>query len=160
MQRTEDQLRQALEKQETLTHEMSHRVKNLFALTAAMIQQSLKGSATKEEMAEALSGRLAALASAHSLVLRNAAFTDETIDLKELVAAVVKPHDHAKTRENSRIAMKGPSLTCNEQNASAIALVFNELATNAVKYGSLSGALGSVDITWTVQEQCGAFPLD
>jgi two-component sensor histidine kinase len=155
MQRTEDRLRQALEKQETLTHEMSHRVKNLFALTDAIIRQTLKGSATKEEMAEALSGRLGALASAHSLVLCDAAFT--TIDLRELMAAVVRPYDHAETSENPRIAMKGPSLSCNEKNASAIALVFNELATNAVKYGSLSGALGSVDITWTVQDNAAHF---
>jgi len=53
--------------------------------------------------------------------------------------------------------MKGASLTCNEQNASAIALVFNELATNAVKYGSLSGALGSVDISWTVEDNAVHF---
>lgn len=149
VQRTEAQLRHALEKQETLTHEMSHRVKNLFALTDAMIRQSAKGSATKEEMADALSGRLGALASTQSLVLRNAAFA--TIDLKELVATVVKPHDHAATPDNRRVALKGPSLTCDEANASAIALVFNELATNAVKYGSLSSPLGSVDITWTVK---------
>jgi two-component sensor histidine kinase len=134
---------------------MSHRVKNLFALTDAMIRQTLKGSATKEEMAEALSGRLGALASAHSLVLCDAAFT--TIDLRELMAAVVRPYDHAETSDNPRIAMKGPSLSCNEKNASAIALVFNELATNAVKYGSLSGALGSVDITWTVQDHAAHF---
>jgi two-component sensor histidine kinase len=157
MQRTEARLRQALEAQETLTHEMNHRVKNLFALTNAMIRQSVKGSATKEEMAEALSGRLAALASAHSFVLRNAALTDETIDLRELIAAVVKPHDDARTTHKPRIVMKGPSLACNEKNASAIALVFNELATNAVKYGSLSGALGSVDITWTVKDNAVHF---
>lgn len=53
--------------------------------------------------------------------------------------------------------MKGAPLTCNEQNASAIALVFNELATNAVKYGSLSAALGSVDITWTVEDNAVHF---
>lgn len=155
VQRTEARLRHALEKQETLTLEMSHRVKNLFALTDAMIRQSVKGSATKEEMAEALAGRLGALASTQSLVLRNAAFA--TIDLKELLATVVKPHDHGETPDKRRIAMKGASLTCNEQNASAIALVFNELATNAVKYGSLSGALGSVDITWTVEDNAVHF---
>jgi two-component sensor histidine kinase len=157
MQRTEARLRHALEAQETLTHEMSHRVKNLFALTNAMIQQSSKGSGTKEEMADALSGRIGALASAHSLVLRDAALKDETIDVKALVTAVVKPHDHAEMRDKPRIAMKGPSLTCNEQNASAIALVFNELATNAVKYGSLGGALGSVDINWTVEDNAAQF---
>jgi two-component sensor histidine kinase len=151
-QRSEARLRLALDAQETLTHEMNHRVKNLFAVMDAMIRQSLKGSETKEDMAEALSGRLMALASAHSLVLRDASITTEAVDLKELVAAVVKPHDRALTHDHARIEFRGPSLTCNEQNASSIALVINELATNAVKYGSLGSAHGSVDITWTVEE--------
>jgi two-component sensor histidine kinase len=157
VQRSESRLRQALETQETLTREMSHRVKNLFAVTDAMIRQSVKGSATKEDMAEALSGRLNALASAHSLVLRNASAPIEAIDLKKLVAAVVMPHDHASTYDNPRIVIGGPSLTCNERNASSIALVFNEFAANAVKYGSLGDADGSVAITWTVEDNTAHF---
>jgi two-component sensor histidine kinase len=157
VQRSEARLRQALEAQETLTHEMNHRVKNLFALTDAMIRQSVKGSDTKEDMADALSSRLNALASAHSLVLRNASATIEAIDLKELVAAVVKPHDHAPASGKPRIEIGGPPLSCDERNANSIALVFNELATNAVKYGSLGGAQGSVDVTWTVEDDAAHF---
>jgi Signal transduction histidine kinase len=80
VQRTEVRLRHALEAQEILTREMSHRVKNLFALTDVMIRQTSKSSATKEDFAEALSGRVMTLASAHSLVLRSEPATSETID--------------------------------------------------------------------------------
>ncbi len=151
VQRNEARLRQALEAQERLTHEMSHRVKNLFALTDAMIRQTAKGSETKEAMANALVGRLGALASAHSLVLRDAAATSEAVDLQKLIAAVATPHDHEALPEKARIRISGPQLACNEQNASSIALVFNELATNAVKYGALGGAEGRVDISWAIK---------
>jgi two-component sensor histidine kinase len=157
VQRTEIRLRQALEAQETLTHEMSHRVKNLFALTDGMIRQSVKSSQTKEDLAKALSGRLGALASAHSLVLREARAVADSTDVGALIAAVVEPHDISPTSEVKRISIRGPSLICNERNARSIALVFNELATNAVKYGALGDSQGSVDVSWTTDEHSVLF---
>lgn len=157
VQRTETRLRQSLEAQEILTREMSHRVKNLFALTDGMIRQTMRGSDTKEDMAKALSGRLGALAKAHSLVLRDAAVTTDAIDLKVLIAAVVEPHNHAPISDLPRITIGGPPLTCNQRNASPIALVFNELATNATKYGSLDSREGTVDVRWTIDESAAHF---
>jgi transcriptional regulator with GAF, ATPase, and Fis domain len=71
MVQTEAQLKAALEKQETLAKEMSHRVKNLFSITDAMIRMTSRTSSTKEEMTERLSGRVHALANAKALVRRS-----------------------------------------------------------------------------------------
>lgn len=146
--RGEQHLQRALEVQETLTREMNHRIKNLFALTDVMIRQSLRHCATKEDMVEALSGRLHALASAHSLVLRDHEVEGNHIDLKKLVRAVVEPHDHGLQLAKSQVDFQGPALGCPNEIANPVALVVNELATNSVKYGALGAASGRVSISW------------
>ena len=66
----EERLSQALRVQETLADEMSHRVKNVFALTAGMVRLSARNAVSKEDLAATLQGRLHALAEAHALVRR------------------------------------------------------------------------------------------
>lgn len=140
--RGEERMKQALEAQETLTREMNHRLKNLFALTDGMLRQTLRSSATKEEMAESLSGRLHALSTAYSLVLRQGTQAG-ILELDELARAVVSPHVDGR----GRFEASGSRLSCMETTASSIALVLNELATNAAKYGALSAA-GKVELRW------------
>jgi two-component sensor histidine kinase len=150
--RSEEQLKQALEVQETLTREMNHRVKNLFALADGMIRQSMKHSLNKEEMAQALSGRLHALASAYSLVLRDDAAAGDHLNLEELIRAVVMPHDHGTGAGDSQVELKGPVVTCGEKLASSIALVVNELATNSAKYGALFSESGRLSAWWEMKD--------
>lgn len=85
---SERQLKAALEQQERLTSEMSHRVKNLFALTAGIVRVSEKAAKTPAEMSKMVSGRLDALAEADALVRRSFAnkAQAEMVDLAELVA--------------------------------------------------------------------------
>ncbi len=146
--RGEERIQQALEAQETLTREMNHRVKNLFALTEAMLRQTLRSSATKEQMAEALSGRLHALASAHSLVLRESSVLGDGLDLPALVRAIVAPHVRDASSCDGQIRIEGPALQCGERAASSLALVLNELATNSAKYGALGAEGGAIAIRW------------
>src|SRR3546814_9405441 len=60
---------------------------------------------------------------------------------------------HALMREVEaafpRIRWSGPDLLLPENALVAMALLFNELATNAVKHGALTGAKGQVDVAWT-----------
>jgi two-component sensor histidine kinase len=155
--RSEEQLKEALEVQETLTREMNHRVKNLFSLADGMIRQSMKHSITKEDMARALSGRLHALASAYSLVLRDDAAAHGHIYIDELIRAVVRPHDHGMEEADRQVELTGATVPCGEQIASSIALTINELATNSAKYGALSSDGGRVCVAW--QRDDDAFRL-
>ena len=45
---------------------MLQQIKNLFAVTGAIVTQTAKGSSTPRQMAEAILGRLGALAAAHA----------------------------------------------------------------------------------------------
>ena len=150
MQRSEEQLRSALEAQEVLTREMSHRLKNVFALTDSLVRLGLKGARDKQDMAETLSGRLQALASAHALVLPSlddGMTRSPLTDLGSLLAAVVRPHENANS-EVGRFTLGGPTFDCDQNAVSVIALIIHELTTNAVKYGSLATNAGCVDLTW------------
>ncbi len=151
MQRKGQSLQQTLDEQETLAREMSHRVKNLFAVTESMVQVSARGAATKEEMARLLSGRLRALATAHTLIRRNlgeVGIDARVADLGGLIQAIVRPYETSVEEAASRFSLAGPPVNCGDHAINAIALIFYELATNAVKYGALKNDTGHVDIRW------------
>src|SRR3546814_5308897 len=63
---------------------------------------------------------------------------------------------HALMREVEaafpRLRWSGPDLLLPENALVAMALLFNELATNAVKHGALSFDSGRVEIHWTKDE--------
>jgi two-component sensor histidine kinase len=155
MLQTEQQLQRSLDEQETLTQEMSHRLKNLFAMTDGMIRMSARGATTKSELAEVLSGRLHALASAHALVrrdLRDIGPLPRASQLDALLRAIVKPHEDCSDTARSRFSMRGPAIGCGDHATNGMALVFHELATNAAKYGALSVDEGHVDVSWQQRE--------
>ena len=155
MVRSEEQLQHALSEQETLAREMSHRVKNLFAVTDALIRLSARGAADKDEMAKLLSGRVHALASAHSLVRRS--FNDiglgpRASDLRALVKTILEPHEEP-AESPSRFSIEGPPIRCGDHAINGVALVFHELATNAAKYGALTVVDGHIDINWKQRDE-------
>ncbi len=137
------ELKKALEAQEMLTQEMSHRVKNLFAVTDALIHMTSRSTGSKEAMTEALTGRLTALADAHSLVRRS--FSPDGVlkgvDMVEAISSVLKPY--------ATPDLSGPTVQLGERSTNSVALVFHELATNAAKYGALKDG-GGVAVTWRV----------
>ncbi|MBR0653205.1 GAF domain-containing protein [Roseomonas terrae] len=147
----EMKLQRAVAEQQTLLHEMSHRLKNVIAIADGMVWMTAMGAETPEAMATALSGRFQALSRATALVRRNPGThpLPAMPELSEVLRMVLEPHDAAWPGGPSRISLSGPAILCDERAVSGIALVFNELATNAVKYGALSVPHGRVDITWS-----------
>ena len=50
--------------------------------------------------------------------------------------------------EDGRVTLDGPPVTISGRQTLSLALAVHELATNAAKYGALSGPEGTVRITW------------
>ena len=50
-----------------------------------------------------------------------------------------------------RIRIEGPAINVTPQTAVTLALSLHELATNAVKYGALSGPQGTVSLGWAIE---------
>ena len=65
--RDEEQRRRAEEQQALLLGEMSHRVKNLFAVASGMVALSARSARTPQDVVVSVQQRLAALTRAHEL---------------------------------------------------------------------------------------------
>lgn len=87
----------------------------------------------------AFEGRLHSLSRVHDLLVRE---SSSGADLDLHVRRTPEPHGM-----EDRIHIAGPSLTVTSEAAVAMALVLNELATNAVKYGALSAQSGHLEVT-------------
>lgn len=151
IEQTEERLRETIAEQELLVREMSHRVKNLFAVTDGLLRASARGCATPQELVERYSARMLALSKAHDLAIRRqTAQPGGRLVLADLIAIILAPHDEAQAGSISRFAISGPDVVCGEHATNSIALVLHELATNAIKYGALSRTDGRIDVSWTL----------
>lgn len=142
--------RRAEDGRQLLVRELHHRVKNLFALLSSMVRLTARNAASVPALAEALDGRLTALARAHDCV-RTAKATGADgahTSLSELLSDLLAPHNLA----TCRLRFAGPAVVIGATAAPVLALAIHELATNAAKYGALSLPAGVVAITWHVMD--------
>lgn len=134
--------KQAEQHQRLLIDELSHRAKNLLALVQGIAQQSFKGEQSSEQMLSAFEGRLGALSAAHNILTRERWDSVPMRQLIEDTLAAVRPVGH-------RISVTGPDVYLPPKTGVSLAMAFHELATNALKYGSLSNELGTVEVRWS-----------
>jgi PAS domain S-box-containing protein len=133
------------EQKDLLIKEMSHRVKNAFAVMGGLVAMSVRNAVTPEAMAREMHARLAALTRAHDLTrpgLIDTRLPVGTTSFHALVRAIFEPFRDPGAPE--RLTINGPDITVGERFVTAVALLFHELATNSVKCGCLSAANGSV----------------
>jgi PAS domain S-box-containing protein len=126
-----------------LAGEAEHRAKNVLAVVQAIVR--LSQSPTAEGLKEAIDGRLQALANVHTLFVQSRWTGAE---LRSLVRAELTPY----SRGGTRTRLEGPSVLLARDAAQTMAVALHELATNAGKYGALSGDEGHVDVTWSQTE--------
>ena len=138
----------AEEDREMLAGEMSHRVKNLFAIAAGLTQIASRSAATANEMADDLTKRLIALGEAHELVRPTLVNQRKAVSLDKLLAVLLGAYDD-KGVVGDRIRVCVPEMLVGEGSITTLALVVHELATNSLKYGALSRANGTLDVSCT-----------
>ncbi len=131
------------EQRKLLVKELNHRVKNTLAVVQSISIQTLRSAASLQEAGPTLTKRLISLAKAHDIL------TQENwtgADLKDLVPTSLASHASLE-----RFHISGGSIRLPPNLTLSLALALHELSTNAIKYGALSTAGGTVSLSWFVE---------
>jgi PAS domain S-box-containing protein len=137
--------KRAQDQQQLLMREMNHRIKNLFALAASVVNLSARNSESVVALKESVLSRLQALSQAHALTMtQNPAHSAVPVSLHALIRAIVLPYESG--RDAARSTISGDDVELSPSSITAFALLLHEFATNAAKYGALSTLDGSLDI--------------
>jgi PAS domain S-box-containing protein len=136
--------KQADARQSLLLGELAHRVKNTLAVVQSIAAQTRR-FAVPEQFYDKFAGRLAALGTAHDMLTRS---EWEGAALADIVAFGIRPYDGLGSVQ--RWTIEGPAIWLAPNEAVTLSLAFHELATNAAKYGALSGGNGTVDVRWSL----------
>ena len=140
-----DETRQALEERDMLAKELSHRIKNIFAVVTGLAMLKARQKPEHLPFANELTDVLRALGRAHDFARPAGEQGNET--LLGLLAAMFAPYtDDAGA---PRVHVTGADAIISGRAATPFALVFHELATNSAKYGALSADKGHVELTVT-----------
>ena len=131
---------EAQDLREVLIHELSHRVKNTLATVQAIASHSARQANSLEAFMVSFSGRLQALSRAHDLLVETG-WTGSEVGV--LARRTLDPYGVGE-----RVTLDGQEVTLRPQAGVAMVMILHELATNAAKYGALSGAEGHVSVTW------------
>jgi two-component sensor histidine kinase len=123
---------------ELLVGEIQHRGKNILTVVESLVHQTVLDG----DKAQTLINRIRAVVSTQDIL---DASHNRTADLRSILA-----EELVESYGSARIKLEGPAVIFTAPTARAIRLVFHEMATNALKHGSLSEANGKVTVDWRV----------
>ena len=135
----------AREGERLLKLELHHRVKNTLAVVQSLADQTFRHATDTEAARHDFAARLAALADAHDMLV-DTGWREVTMDV--LAARALRPFH--PPGDGARLRVEGEAAPIAPGAAVALTLCLHELATNAAKYGALSGAQGQVRLAWQV----------
>lgn len=130
------------ESRDLLARELSHRIKNLFAVITGLISLRSRGRDDWEDFADEINDTIIALGKAQDFVRPFRLEKGES--LTELLCLLMEPFS---SRESNRVTIEGDDVQFGSGAATPLALIFHELGVNSAKYGALSAEEGRVTIT-------------
>ena len=139
--------------QRLLLEELHHRVKNTLAIVIAITSESLRSAENLAEGRRAVESRLFALGRVQDLLLEAHLTSGK---LTDVIRAAIEPFESLDVR---RFSLHHTHIEIGPEAILPLAMSLNELCTNAVKYGALSNATGSVDIASTIDKNARRYIL-
>ncbi len=128
------------EHRQLLLDELTHRVKNLFAVVLSIASTTIRNH-TDEANYRAFENRVIALARTQNLLTQS---NWSSVDTRDLITEIaVTPFG-----DKHRFRLDGPDLRIPARLTLPFALSLHELCTNAAKYGALTNDSGRVSVEW------------
>ncbi len=141
----------ANEEKSLLLRELAHRIKNMFAVVDGVISLSARADAAARPFADALRTRLFGLGRAMAYATPLEAVGGSEVapqTLLVLLHVLLEPYGDLDS-VHRRVTVSGDDVRIGRAATTSMALIINELATNALKYGALGHAGGTVRIEMT-----------
>ena len=133
--------KRATERQDVLVAELQHRTRNLLAVVRNVARRSIPPSPGRDEY----DARLAALGRVQGFLSRS---TFYSVPLADVVDAELQAVGDGAS---DKVEIGGPPVELPGESVQAVALALHELATNAVKYGTIAQASGRLKVVWRIE---------
>ncbi len=140
--------REAADERELVAQELSHRIKNIFAVLTGIISLSARSNPEARPFADQLRQRIFALGEAHDFVRPHSKHSEHgggERNLSDLISRLMRPYN--EEGDADRVVFSGDDVIIDDAAATPLALLFHELATNAAKYGALASPDGQVNLS-------------
>jgi PAS domain S-box-containing protein len=141
----------AADQAEVLSRELSHRIKNIFAVIAGLVQLSGRSHPEQKSIFADLTERVMALGRAHNFARPHSESSQPeppSGQLYGLLRELMSPYQSADGR---RVVIRCDEIRLDDKGATPLALTIHELATNSAKYGALSCAEGHVTLVASLE---------
>jgi PAS domain S-box-containing protein len=134
------QRRQLEQRHELMIRELRHRSGNLFSQLLALFSQTAKNSRSMAELVDNYQARVMALANAHRLITEAGW---KSTSLNDLLRVMLGPY-------LDRTSFTGPDVDLEPDPTFSLSAALHELASNAIKHGSLSRPHGRLELSWSI----------
>ena len=127
-----------------LSRELSHRMKNMFAVISGIVNITGRVHGIQQEAAE-INARIQALGRAYETTLDDA--STNSINIGEAIRAMLEPYGE----EEGSLVLEGNGTRVPFQVISVVGVVLHELAANSVRHGAWAVEGGKVCVDWRLE---------
>jgi two-component sensor histidine kinase len=144
--RAKASLRESERRLKVVAEELKHRTRNVLTIAQGIAKQTFHYSESVDDFEVKILGRFSALASAQELI---SGTEGGEVSLRNLIVGNL--HTLGGRDAVGLVDISGPDVILQSSVVQTFALLIHELATNATKYGALSGRGGRLSIRWSIE---------